>query len=72
MSSFQAHERIGQNIRKYRKKRGPTQEELAEKANLHPVYVSEMERADRAVTVDAIMRMTKALRIKLRRVVGDP
>ena len=71
VSSFQAHKRIGQNIRKFRKKRGMTQEILAEKADLHPVYISQVERADRAITIDALLRITKALGIKLRDVVGD-
>ena len=34
-----------------------TQEKLAEKANLHPVYISQVERAVRAVTIDALMRI---------------
>ena len=71
MSTFKAHKRIGENVRRFRKKRRMTQEELAEKANLHPVYISQVERADRAVTIDALLKITKALRIKLRNVVGD-
>ncbi len=50
---------------------GMTQEKLAEKADLHPVYISQVERADRAVTIDALLRITKALGVKLREVVGD-
>jgi transcriptional regulator with XRE-family HTH domain len=38
-----------------------TQEKLAEKADLHPVYISQVERADRAVTIDALLKITKAL-----------
>ena len=71
MSTFKAHKRIGENVRRFRKKRRMTQEELAEKANLHPVYISQVERADRAVTIDALLKITKALRIKLRDVVSD-
>jgi len=71
VSTFKAHKRIGENVRRFRKKRRMTQEELAEKANLHPVYISQVERADRAVTIDALLKITKALRIKLRNVVGD-
>ena len=71
MSTLKAHKRIGDNIRRFRKKRGMTQERLAEKADLHPVYVSQVERADRAVTIDVLLRITKALGIKLRDVVGD-
>ena len=58
-------------MRYFRHQKGMTQEKLAEKANLHPVYISQVERADRAVTIDALLRITKALGIKLRDVVGD-
>jgi transcriptional regulator with XRE-family HTH domain len=71
VSTFQAHKRIGENIRKFRKEAGITQERLAEKAGLHPVYISQVERADRAVTIDALLRITKALGIRLRDVIGD-
>lgn len=65
------HKRIGQNIRKLRKKAGWTQEKLAEKADLHPVYISQVERADRAITIDSLIKITKALGIKLKDVVDD-
>lgn len=48
-----------------------TQEMLAEKADLHPVYISQVERADRAITIDALLRITKALGIRLRDVVDN-
>ena len=62
---------IGENIRSCRKKAGLSQEELAEKADLHPVYISQVERADRAITIDALLRITKALGVKLRDIVDD-
>jgi transcriptional regulator with XRE-family HTH domain len=71
VSSFQAHKRIGVNIRKFRNQRGMTQEKLAEKADLHPVYISQVERADRAITIDSLLKITKALGIRLRDVIGD-
>jgi len=71
VSTFKAHKQIGENVRKFRKKCGMTQEILAERANLHPVYISQVERADRAITIDALLRITKALGVKLRDVVGD-
>lgn len=70
VSSFKAHKLIGQNIRNRRRKIGMTQEKLAEKANLHPVYISQVERAERAVTIDALLRISKALGVKLRDLVG--
>ena len=48
-----------------------TQEQLAEKAGLHPVYISQVERADRAITIDSLLKVTKALGIRLRDAVGD-
>jgi transcriptional regulator with XRE-family HTH domain len=71
VSSFKAHKLIGQNIRKRRKQMAMTQEKLAERASLHPVYISQVERADRAVTIDALLRIAKALGVKLRDLVGD-
>lgn len=55
----------------FRKKRGMTQEKLAEKANLHSVYISQVERADRAITIETLLKITKALGVKLRDVVGN-
>ena len=71
MSTLHVHKRIGENIRKWRKRAGFTQEKLAEKADLHPVYISQVERADRAITIDSLLKITKALGIRLRDVVDD-
>jgi transcriptional regulator with XRE-family HTH domain len=57
---------IGDSIRECRKKSGLSQEELAEKADLHPVYISQVERAERAITIDSLLKITKALHIRLR------
>jgi transcriptional regulator with XRE-family HTH domain len=62
---------IGENIRAYRKKAGLSQEKLAEKAGLHPVYISQVECACRAITIDSLLKVTKALGIRLRDVVDD-
>jgi transcriptional regulator with XRE-family HTH domain len=71
VSTLHAYKRIGENIRKWRKRAGFTQEKLAEKADLHPVYISQVERADRAITIDSLLKITKALGIRLRDVVDD-
>ncbi len=72
MPQYPKHRRlIGDNIREYRKKAGFSQEKLAEKADLHPVYISQVERAERAVTIDALLRIAKALRIRLRDLVKE-
>ena len=71
VSTVKAHKKIGENVRKFRKQRGMTQERLAEKANLHSVYISQVERADRAITIETLLKITKALGVKLRDVVGN-
>jgi XRE family transcriptional regulator, regulator of sulfur utilization len=62
---------IGENIRIYRKKAGLSQEKLAENADLHPVYISQVECAERAITIDSLLKITKALGIHLRDVMDD-
>ena len=62
---------IGENLRTQRKKAGFSQEKLAEKADLHAVYISQVERAERAITIDTLLKITRALGIRLRDIVSD-
>ena len=48
-----------------------TQEQLAEKADLHPVYVGELERGEEVASVEALIRVAKAVGVKLRELVAD-
>jgi transcriptional regulator with XRE-family HTH domain len=50
---------IGEAIRRHRKAAGLTQERLAEKADLHPVYLGEVERGEQTATVEALARIAK-------------
>lgn len=43
-----------------------SQEELAEKADLSYKYVGEVERGMVNVSLDSLMRIARALRVKLR------
>jgi len=56
---------LGDSIRKFRKEAGLSQEKLAEKADLHPVYVSALERGVKTISVDALMRIVGALGVRL-------
>ena len=56
---------IGANVRLFRKRAGFSQEELAEKADLHPVYISQVERGEKAVSVEALWKICKALHISM-------
>jgi transcriptional regulator with XRE-family HTH domain len=62
---------LGQTIRLYRKQAELSQEQLAEKSDLHPGYVSSVERGAKTISVDALVRIANALRVRLRDLVGD-
>lgn len=62
---------LGENIRLCRRKAHLSQEKLAEKADLHPVYISQVERAERAVTIDSLLKIAKALGVRLRDLVEN-
>jgi transcriptional regulator with XRE-family HTH domain len=57
---------LGENIRAARKHAGMTQETLAEKADLHPVYISSVERGQENVSIDSLARISKTLQIAIR------
>jgi transcriptional regulator with XRE-family HTH domain len=62
---------IGDAIRKYRKVAGLSQEKLAEKADLHPVYLGQVERGEQTVSIYALVRIAKALGVRVRDLVND-
>ena len=62
---------LGEAIRINRKTVGQSQEKLAEKAELHPKYLSEVERGQKTISMDALMRITKALKVRLHELVRD-
>lgn len=56
---------MGENIRKYRKKLGLSQEDLADKARLHRTYIGGVERGERNITLDSMQQIANALGIKV-------
>jgi transcriptional regulator with XRE-family HTH domain len=46
-----------------------SQEELAEKAELHHNYVGEIERGEKAATIDTLVKFAKGLGVRLRELV---
>lgn len=52
---------IGKNIRKYRKKAGMTQDELAEKAGLSTNYIGSMERGEKTPSLESFINIVNAL-----------
>jgi transcriptional regulator with XRE-family HTH domain len=62
---------LGQAIRKHRKKANLTQERLGELAQLNPKYIGEVERMEKTISVDALVRIAKAIGVPVRALVRD-
>lgn len=52
---------VGQRIRAWRLSRDMTQEELAEKAELHPTYIGQAERGEKNLTLVSLEKILTAL-----------
>lgn len=55
---------LGENVRRYRKLRGLTQEQLALDTEMERSYVSDLERGTRNPSVRAVGRLAEALGIE--------
>lgn len=66
MAAKQKHRRLlGENIRIIRKAAGFSQEVLAEKADLHHNYIGELERGEKAASIDTLLKIAKALGVRV-------
>jgi len=63
--------RFGTTLRKLRDERGYSQEELAERAGLHRNYVGGVERGERNVGLENIVKLARALSISPRELFAD-
>ena len=54
---------LSENIKKYRKKKGLSQEKLALLASIDRSYMSEVERCLANPSIDAILRISNALEV---------
>ena len=71
MLAFQKHRRLlGEAIRAARKKTGFSQEKLAEKADLSTVFISRIERGKESPTVDNLVKVARALGVRVRKLVA--
>jgi len=62
---------LGDAVRKHRKGAKLTQETLAEKSGLSVVFISLLENGHRTVSVDALLRIARALKMELKDLVRD-
>lgn len=63
MGSIQIRHLIGERIRDKRREKGLSQEELAERADIHSTYIGQLERGEKSATVDSLEKITAALGI---------
>ena len=56
---------FGERVRKLRKEKGFSQEELAHKAQVHRTYIGMIERAEKNITLINIEKIAKALETKV-------
>lgn len=56
------NKRVGNNIRKYRTKKGWTQEKLAFVSELHRAYVDHIERGEKNIGLGNLEKIAKALK----------
>ena len=54
---------LGQRIRAERTARKMTQEELAERADLHPTYIGQVERGEKSLTIASLEKIVEGLGI---------
>jgi len=57
---------FGLNIRLLRYQADLSQEQLAERANIHPTYLSSIEKGERSIGLIKIMKLAKALGVSPR------
>lgn len=55
---------FGTNLKKYRKKKGLSQEAFAEKYGMHRTYISAIECYKRSISLENIQRIADALEIE--------
>lgn len=71
MPAIPKHRRLlGEAVRTARKEAGLSQEKLAEKADLSTVFISRIERGRESPSVDNLVKIAKALSIRVRNLVS--
>jgi len=61
---------FGENVRKTRREKGLSQEELAFKATLHRTYIGMIERAEKNITLINIEKIANALEVNIKELIN--
>lgn len=62
---------IGRRIRGFRKQKKLSQEALAEKCDLHPTYIGQLERGEKNPTVESVMKIAVGLGIPIEQLFAN-
>lgn len=65
MRKYKVNEKLGKRIRKFRKERGMSQEDLADKVGLHYTTISRIERGISNSPVQTVEKIAKTLKVSL-------
>lgn len=72
MSAILVHRRLlGEAIRAERQKVGFSQEKLAERASLSTVFISRVERGKESPSVDSLVKIARALDVRVSALVKE-
>jgi len=71
MRRLEMSEAFALALRRQRKKRGYSQETLAERADLHPTYIGMLERSLRNPTLNVAKALARALGISLSTLIAE-
>ena len=67
----EARRRIAANVRRLRMERGLSQEGMAELADFHRTYVSQLERRVTNISIDGLERLAMALDVDITELLKD-
>ncbi len=67
-----ARERIAANLKRLRKERGWSQEFMAEAADFHRTYVSQLERCITNISIDGLEQLALALGVDITDLLAEP
>ncbi len=69
-SASEARNQLARNLRLIRARKGISQEALADLAGLHRTYVGSVERGERNISIDNIVKLANALGVLAADLIG--